>query len=522
MLFRRYDVIAALLFFVTALIWSQNIPLFEAPDEYSHVKYAEFLANHGRQPTRAEVRSQPELWESFQPPLYYLALAGLIRLGVATTGIQAADNSDYSPNPSLRSMNRYDAEAICANNSPAAVAGVYRLRILNALFGAVFVWVCFQLMRVYSIEYLGAQLVAFWISIPAFIFSAATISNDIPAAMFCAIGLFWYARYCKAESIGAAISSGVFFGLALMTKTTALFLWAPLLILEFLRTPRFVFTQARLAQLLLPIVVAGYWVVSSLLVHPTADPDPIRIALINSHPLSNAFVWVLTLARAIYTTLATSIGVLGTQVVWLPAVVYGAYGAVLLIFLLAAWPNYCRTGFRQSTAHESRTLLLAGSFATSLLLAASVVRFRETGEAMHARLLLGYVPCFLVGIVGAAQRDTYALHTSGRLTRRIALGTALACLTGLLLPKAVFVSVVGGVARLLRLQHSVAHYAEVVVIFLATILFLSLVTAYQQRLLNWLSVSAGALEKRVVWLSATGLALSIGLLFFHVLPLLGS
>src|SRR3990172_5434645 len=62
------------------LAFSQLVPAWEAYDEDGHCAYARYLAVHRRLTLPADDPEASDIWEKFQPPLYYIltapALAG--------------------------------------------------------------------------------------------------------------------------------------------------------------------------------------------------------------------------------------------------------------------------------------------------------------------------------------------------------------------------------------------------------------------------------------------------------------
>lgn len=72
-----------LLYLASAFGFAVVTPYAEAPDEYGHVAYIEYLVNFGELPA---IEKQPYAYESFQPPLYYLVGALIVDAGRLLTG----------------------------------------------------------------------------------------------------------------------------------------------------------------------------------------------------------------------------------------------------------------------------------------------------------------------------------------------------------------------------------------------------------------------------------------------------
>lgn len=517
MKFASHYGIAAFLFFVTALIWSQQIPLFEAPDELSHYRYAEFIAKNDRLPIQSELARDPGLWEGFQPPLYHVVLSTLIRTGIVEPGIVVSENIAFDRTNVTSKAIQYDAQYIRDHNPDNVVNGVYRLRFVNVLFGALFIWVCFLLMRTTNAETFGAQAIAVWMAFPAVIFSAATLSNDMLAALCSVTGLLFYARYKRQESIYFALLSALCFGLGLLTKNTVLLLWAALVSLELFATPRFRLTRARLVLIAIPIAMSGIAVARSLSLHPMMDPDPVRLAWINSSPFWILFSWPLTLLKSVYWSVATSVGVLGAQALWLPGWMYGVFFSVILVFVASARINLRA---KLSQILDQHAIFLASATTLIMFLLLSVARFRESGETMHARLLLGYIPGIIQGIAVFGTSPDKLKSSTFTVLKVIAIFAVLAGLIVLLLPQVSLNGAISQLTNFLKAGRNLSYYADLTRRFAVALMICGGAFFFYRPIALWLSAGTENIGKRVVVLTAIGMVLNIGLLHYYVVPLL--
>ncbi len=518
MLFRRYDIVVALLFFVTTLIWSQNIPLFEAPDEYSHYRHAAFIAKEARLPNSADL-ADPNLWEGFQPPLYYVLVAGLIDVGVASPDVRAIVNPDRDPYGANSELNWFDQRAMKAQDSNRLLPGVYWLRALNSLFGALLILTCFRLMREVGAERSGALLIAIWSFVPAVVFSCSTMTNDVLAALLSVFGLVQYQLYRNNRTLRPALISGVCFGLGMMTKTNVLFLWAPLLVLEALQTPRFRFTKERAALLVLPIVISSLSVIRSLSLHSVMDPDPHRLAWINSSLFWQIASWPLSLLKTLYWTVATSVGVLGPQTVWLPGWIYGLYGCTVLLVLLLVWNKFRANNSKLCEVAILQPVVSASWFATIALLIVLADRFRESGETMHARLLLAYVPGIIAGFALATRGIGPSPFQVFR-SRKILFTLCIVAVLSL-----VFIFNDGAVEfaatqikSSLNLRNTPANYVGVIHRALWAAVVSAGILIFAVPFLGNGSLTKLRWESLVILLASTGALLNIAMLFLFIVP----
>lgn len=502
---------------MTALIWSRTVPLFEAPDELSHYRYAAFIAAHGKLPDSEDVKN---LWEGFQPPLYYALLAGLIRSGLVQTGVVPVENERYESLGSNRDLNLFDHRAILERSSSASIRGVYLFRMLNVLFGSLLILACFKLMQEIRAERVGDLLVVVWCFVPATLFSAATITNDVLAALLSVCGLWYYQRYRNTGSQITVLWSALAFGFGIMTKSTVLILWVMLLLLDVLRSPSFKPTLSRVLLGAVPLLLGGAAAYRSLSLHPVMDPDPIRLAWINSSPLWQALSWPLTFAKMVYWSLATSVGVLGAQTVWLPGWVYGLFFGFLVALMNYARPQEGGVRSRCQEIVARHTVVAASLLALLILLVATTARFRASGETMNARLLLGYVPGLLAGLALFA-RDMSVERIAGlpRFSKSVTI-TASAAVVLLALPNSLLNGIAESIGSALNLRHDASYYSEVFRRGLQALAVIGLMILLTRPLLQRLVVFRVGRHGWVILIACAGALLNLVLLFSYVEPAL--
>jgi 4-amino-4-deoxy-L-arabinose transferase-like glycosyltransferase len=234
------------------LAYSLFVPVFEAPDETCHLHYVMFVAREHRLPNQAV--SEPEVIEGYQPPLYYLLLAPLLRVVPLPPQMEAdfreLDKQGYLIyRPGF--WERYTRGAHLVQLNPAGPPGspaagfvhfrpdrsqewarggwrwaVHLLRLPSLLLGLVVVLCTYGLARragadrAYAV--LAAALVAF---LPQFLFIAGVINNDNLANALSALTLFaWVAFWKSGLTAPRAALLGALCGLALLSKATTAFL----------------------------------------------------------------------------------------------------------------------------------------------------------------------------------------------------------------------------------------------------------------------------------------------------------
>lgn len=196
-----------------ALGFNVKAPLYEAPDERAHVEYVTILMND------ASLPSFEQSYQSWQPPLYYLAGAGLLKLLRLPAPYEPTSNPDFPTQPNVMLHN--DAESF-----PYAepVLSMHVLRFVSTLFGAgtvVFIFLTalaiFPHRRLLAIS--SAAMTAF---LPQFAFITGTVNNDSAGVFFVAAIVYFGVRYMKEGERQWLVASAIALALGALTKSTVL------------------------------------------------------------------------------------------------------------------------------------------------------------------------------------------------------------------------------------------------------------------------------------------------------------
>ncbi|MCX7789993.1 MAG: glycosyltransferase family 39 protein [Chloroflexaceae bacterium] len=220
-------------FLVLHALYNWAVPLGEGPDEPGHVAYALFLMTERRLPVQRAAPQAPDVpGEGHQPPLaYLLAVPALAWLPADQRQIRLTANPRFlwaggdEPGAFMRgSWERWPWTGLSLG---------WRLaRALSGAWGTLAVLCTYLAARRLApaeplLALTAASLVAFN---PQFLFISALVSNDALLAALGAALLWW----CLAPPSSAvawrwAVGAGALFGLALLTKQSAL-LFGPLLL----------------------------------------------------------------------------------------------------------------------------------------------------------------------------------------------------------------------------------------------------------------------------------------------------
>jgi hypothetical protein len=225
-------------------------PVFEAPDEPSHVQYVSLIARTGQLANLKDRTQVDARGEGHQHPLYYVVAAGLVRLctgdGVVTVAPQ--------PNQLFYGVGgtRFVHAAAPFPRRAERVA-FYALRCLNALCVGLLVWVvgCLALRCIRSpFALLAPGLIA---TLPQLQYIGGSVSNDTLATLLGAVALHTTLR---ARETGRWWLAALACSAAYLTKKSDLVFFVPLLLALW---PLGALRGRRLAGFVAGLLPAGLW-----------------------------------------------------------------------------------------------------------------------------------------------------------------------------------------------------------------------------------------------------------------------
>ncbi len=226
--------IVLLAYVALAVGFQRSVPLFEAPDEPSHLQYVAFLGQEHRLPRYGAIPDVPG--EGMQPPLYYLLSAPLF---VWLTGhdskllrdLHRINLAIYSnvrpwPGPEERihvSQRRHRPSMF---GTSAELAYLRHMRWPSLLFGLLAVFFTYRAtLRAWGDPQLAVFSAGVLGSTPQFIFTSAYVSNDT-AATAVAAAIFWLVAAAVRDPAGVRrrhyLLLALLTALALVTKNSVL------------------------------------------------------------------------------------------------------------------------------------------------------------------------------------------------------------------------------------------------------------------------------------------------------------
>ncbi len=237
------------LFAVFAFAYSVRVPVYEAPDEVAHVKYAYYIATENRLPDMSDS------YEAWQPPLYY-AIGGIT---LKVFGLRSIPQLELNPNGATQVNSDIHGTNEGFPYSEPFLA-VHVLRWMTILFGAaalVFVYLI-SLTVLPERKLLALASAATAGLVPQFTFTSGYVSNDVPAMLFATVTIYFGLRLLREPRFKWAAAAAAALTLGGLTKSSvAAVACVPLLTCIF--APLSLREKAKLLAMIagLPAAIAG-------------------------------------------------------------------------------------------------------------------------------------------------------------------------------------------------------------------------------------------------------------------------
>lgn len=223
---RTYLWILIYIYILLGLAYAFIVPVFEAPDEPDHLGYINYLTDNHRLPFKISYELGSR--ENDQPPLYYF-IQSLFLFSIKCSRIASLPK----PIPDFYSTERSSTNLfIHTTREPFSFNRdiiIFRLlRLISLMPGVLIIILTFRMAALLFPEDNSMGIYAAGINAltPQFIYTSATINNDIMAALFSSITVFCLLKFIKdaPRHYFNLFIIGIFAGFALLTKWTTLFL----------------------------------------------------------------------------------------------------------------------------------------------------------------------------------------------------------------------------------------------------------------------------------------------------------
>jgi 4-amino-4-deoxy-L-arabinose transferase-like glycosyltransferase len=335
-------------------------PVFQAPDEPSHLLYVNYLARQRRLPNQNVARDSVP-GEGNQPPLYY-ALAAAITSAVKSGGGVEIHAEAYSKQHWWKELS--DPDSTFA--SPQDRRAFYAIRVFSVGLGALTIVFVNLLAGMFFKDSLYGLLPGVLVAtLPQFAFLSGALSNDNLANALCAASFYFMFRVLdNPAALRHYFWLGLCLGLALLAKKTALFL-APGLLLAFCyllmsrrEQSRSILQGAGLTVLMI-VAVAGWMLVRNLRLY--GDPLATHLErtmfadMLNERNLFSPYFW----NEFPQDLFRSFIGLFAWMNIPLPEPIYAFYGSLAIFSFLGLLIHFKRERWNDVPGHFAIIFVLS-------------------------------------------------------------------------------------------------------------------------------------------------------------------
>lgn len=410
-------------------------PFNEAPDEGGHMRYIRYMVLFDQFPS---IKKDPYTHEAFQPPLYYVVCAALVKAERAITGhfptkAVIAPNEKANPNRSSLMLFLHPPET-------RWLRWPYALRALSILMGLGVVLVTYLTARalIPSPASASAPLAAtaFAALLPQANFIRGSISNENAGDLAGAVVIWLLALHLtKAYSRKRIVWLGIALGLGIITKSTLLPFALLVLVVLWLRRPKEGQLRAFVSDIAIfsvPVLLLAGWFYAYRWV---AYGDPLGTAA--WHVMSpsqvvwpDAFFWLSDTFRSMVWT--SFWGVYGWQNIFMPDWVYNACTIVTLLALAGGITLAARRALNRAQLAAYIIMLAATLLMYGVIAGVSITEVVWQGREMFPALS-SIAVLFGIGLAGlamgrAAVQPVQVAHWRERLGGGLVAAFALSLL----------------------------------------------------------------------------------------------
>lgn len=398
---RRYAYLICIFYLILAALYAIYTPKWQAPDEPAHFNYIRTVGETGRLPVLqpgdydqdyleqikaakfpASMSVDAIRYESYQPPLYYLAATPVYI--AARAGGQDAQ--------------------------------VLALRLFGAALGALVLLVAFAIVReIFPTDaMLALATVGAIATVPMYIAVSASVSNDIAAVLVLAL-ILWLAVKRVQSSISNlqfSILGGLLFGAALLTKTTAYVPGALVLVVAQVASGEWRVTwrhnlQSPISLFALALVISAPMFARNMLTYGITDPLGLarHNAVVAGQPTTAEMIARYGFNHILFDFFAVTFKSFWAQFGWMGVLVNDRIYVVLMVLAGAAAFGSALYAYRVLRKRESLTAPQWWSMGLlALTLAAAIVDYIgynfEFFQLQGRYLFPGIIALALFGVIG--------------------------------------------------------------------------------------------------------------------------
>lgn len=242
----KWERILPLYFLLTAVLYALIVPVFEAPDENSHLEHINYIAINWKSPN-ALVPEERVPGEGLQPPIYYYTAAILVRIFAGTEGIHLDVIPDTSSTRfgGSRNTNRLFVSKATVFHDAGSRIAFYILRIVSALTGYITIIIGIRILSEARVDSSIRVIAIGFISLlPQFAFMSSVINNDALSHLMTSLTALYLLRiYRNPAQMTSYFMAGSWFGLGLSIKFYSAFLLPAIILLALVQVFRYNFKR---------------------------------------------------------------------------------------------------------------------------------------------------------------------------------------------------------------------------------------------------------------------------------------
>ena len=387
-----------LLYLASAYGFAVVTPYGEAPDEYAHLLYIEHIVNYGRVP---DIAPNPYTYESFQPPLYYIAGAFVVAAGRTLTGNNMS--APLAPPVSVRPEGRPGIDLAVLFHPPEDrwPLTVYVLRGYSMLLGLGLVLLTYATARLIVPWPAPATVpllsTAFAALIPQANFIRASVSSENLADLMGALIVWLLVLYLmRPQSEMRVFWVGVALGLALLTKTSLIPMTVPVIWVMWVRSEGVRRFLRDLAILLVGVaLMAGWFFIYRWIEYG----DPLGYAATRAMitPDGQFSLWQLFWFEEPFRSMLWKSfwGVFGWQQVFMPEWFYASFAVAAILAVAGGVYLLVRGALARSQQLSVAVVLITLLLVYAFIVQASTVWVAWQGREMYPALSS---VCLLLGL----------------------------------------------------------------------------------------------------------------------------
>lgn len=418
-------------FFVFSLLFVFFLPVFNGPDEDSHLKYINYVSQNLSLPNLA-VPEKTITVEGQQHPLYYIVCAILVRCFVSdnSVDVEFKGKQDFflkRGEITREKMIQTTSSFYFPDNSDKRA--YYFLRILSIIVGLLNLFLIFKLSKLFfpNSKWAIAPLLLVAV-LPQFSFNSSTITNDGLSNLFATLTIYFMVLILKTgPDLKKTLWLGLFLGLGILAKKSILFL-VPVVFVLFLylffkedepSQRRKILSYVGLIILILIVLTSAFFI-RNLVIYGELLGNNIEKEILQSEGLvqKKSILSSYFIHPFIASMFMSSVGSFGYYPIRLPMFVYLICAIFLLIGCVGLYLHLKKVRFDDMSLYFS--------FGTVVFLLGSVIYYNLTYSQPQGRYMFPVIG--LIAVLLCLGFKEIVSRIKDKIKRTVVIGLSLSLL----------------------------------------------------------------------------------------------